>query len=114
MEVVRRAFMLPGHVQFGYDGRQLVDELEMKRLAREHHVSAYTRTQVCGIANHVSHSLGFDTTGHTTGRPRSLDLALVAFCEVPDGVVWMAENPEVISADIREFLEVVLVYPRLV
>ena len=118
MEVIRRVFVLPWHVQLGHNSRQLVDELEMKGLTREQSASAYTQTQGTargvGFANHVSHSFGFDTAGHATGRPGSLDLGFVAFCEIPDRVVWMAVNPEVISADIGEFLEVGLVYPRLV
>ena len=66
------------------------------------------------LTNHVSHGLGFDTAGHTTWCPRSLNLVLITFGEVPDRVVWMTENPEIISTDIGELLKVGLVYPRLV
>ena len=117
MEVVRRVFMFLGHVQFGYDSRQLVDKLEMKRLTREPHISIHSEAGhrwVCRVADHISHSFSFDTTGHATRGPRSFDLVLVAFCEIPHGVVWMAENPEVISADVGEFLEIRLIYPGLV
>lgn len=122
MKVVRRALVLPGHVELGSNGRKLVNEFEMKSLAREDDMSVYTQTQLKrretgeehGAAYHVSHSFGFDTTSHTTRRPRSLDLAFVAFREIPDRVVGVAENPEVISADVGEFLKVRLVYPRLV
>jgi hypothetical protein len=64
-----------------------------------------------GWAHHVTHCLGFNTTGHTARCTRSLDLIFVTFCEVPDRVVWMAENPKVISADVGEFLKIRLVYP---
>ena len=49
----------------------------------------------------------------TTGCLGFPNLALVAFGEIPDGVVQMTEDPEVISANVREFLKVHLVYPRL-
>ena len=67
-----------------------------------------------GFTNHVSHSLGFNTTGHAARCPGSLDFILITFCEIPDGVVWMAENPEIISADVGEFLKVGFEYSGLV
>jgi len=94
MEVIRRVLVFLGHVQLGDNNGQLVDELEVER--------------------HISHGFGFDTAGHTTRCPRSLDLFLITFREIPDRVVRMAENPEVISAYIGEFLKVGLVYSGLV
>jgi len=82
-------------------------------------MSAYVQTQRSEgtrwkSTNHVSHSLGFDTTGHTARCPGSLNFILITFNEIPDRVVRMAENPEVISADIGEFLKVGLEYPGFV
>jgi hypothetical protein len=65
-------------------------------------------------AYHVSHSLSFNTAGHAAGRPGSLNFALVTFREVPDRVVWMTVYPEIVPADVGEFLKVRLVYSRFV
>lgn len=43
MEVVRRVLVPSRHVQLGRNSGQLVDELEMEGLTREHRASAYTQ-----------------------------------------------------------------------
>jgi len=76
--------------------------------------NAENRRDPVESTNHVSHSFGFNTSGHTARCPGSLNFILITFCEIPDGVVRMAENPEIISADIGEFLKVGLEYSGFV
>ena len=65
-------------------------------------------------AHHVRHSLKLDAASHTSRSPRLFYLVLVCVVQVPDGVIRMTEHPEVVAADIRELLQVCLVYPRYV
>lgn len=46
----------------------------------------------------VTHSLELDTTSHTTGCARFFYFTFIRFGEDPDGVVGVAEYPEVVSA----------------
>ena len=66
------------------------------------------------VQYHISHSLGFHTSGHAARRSRSFDFAFVAFCNIPDGVVRVAVDPEIVPADVGEFLEIRFEYPGFV
>ena len=58
---------------------------------------------------HVAHGLEFDTTGHAAGGAWFLDARLVGFGEDPDSVVRMAENPKIVTTDVRQLLQIGLV-----
>ena len=53
------------------------------------------------LAYEVSHSFEFHPSCHTTWCSRFFYAAFIRLRQKPDGVIWMTENPEVISADIR-------------
>jgi len=38
-----------------------------------------------------------------------LDMHLISLSKNPDGVVWMAENPEIVAADVGKLLQIELV-----
>jgi len=61
---------------------------------------------------HVTHGLEFDTTGHAAGGAWFLDARLVGFGEDPDSVVRMAENPKIVTTDVRQLLQIGLVDTR--
>ena len=63
------------------------------------------------MTDHVAHSLELNTAGHTAGRAGLLHLRLIGLMQVPNSVAGMAEDPEIVSADITKLLEVRLVDP---
>lgn len=46
----------------------------------------------------VSHSFEFDTASHASRSSRFFYLAFVGIRKIPEGIVGVAENPEIISA----------------
>ncbi len=63
---------------------------------------------------HVAHRLELDAASHAARRTRLLHLGFIGLIQLPDGVAGMAENPEVVSTNIAELLQVGLVNSRAV
>lgn len=61
---------------------------------------------------HVAHGLEFDTTGHAPGGAWFLHARFVGVGEDPDSVVRMAENPKIVTTDVRQLLQIGLVDAR--
>ena len=53
------------------------------------------------LAYKVIHSFKFYPSRHTTWCSRFLHAAFIRLRQQPNGVIWMTENPEVISAHVR-------------
>ena len=60
----------------------------------------------------VGHCLIFDAASHTARRSGLFDACFVSIGKNPNGVIWVAEDPEVIATGVGEFLEVGLVDTR--
>ncbi len=63
---------------------------------------------------HVAHRLELDAASHAARCTRLLHLGFIGLIKLPDGIAGMAEDPEVVSADIAELLQVGLVNSRAV
>lgn len=107
MQVVRRELVLARHVHLFRGRHKRVDKLELHRLyiARQHR----SLRKVC-VAYHVGHRFELDAAGHAARRAGLLDLVLVSFFEIPDRVVWVTEDPEVVATDVVQLLQIRLVY----
>lgn len=55
---------------------------------------------------HVAHGLEFDPASHAARCAWFLDARFVRFGEDPNGVVRVAENPEVVAAKVGQFLQI--------
>jgi hypothetical protein len=57
----------------------------------------------------VGHGLEFDTASHAARGAGFLDARFVGFRKDPDGVVRVAEDPEIVATDVGQLLQVSLV-----
>jgi hypothetical protein len=93
----------------------------MSRLSKRIQQSKVHRLRRCQLATvpakyrisyQVGHGLIFDAASHTTRRSGLFDACLISIGKNPDGVIRVAEDPEVIATDVGEFLQVGLVDTR--
>ena len=64
-----------------------------------------------GSIYQVTHGFEFHTASHSARRPWLFDAAFVDIIEIPKGVRRVAEDPEVVTAYLKENLDVGLVDP---
>ena len=60
----------------------------------------------------IGHGFELYSAGHPTRSTRFLHTLFVGVTQIPNGVAWMTEYPEVISAYIGKFLEIRFIYSR--
>jgi len=89
-----------------YAFRDGVNELQLRRLQFHQgwNQSRYLKRHYAYNAYKVAHCFKFDTSRHASRRSWFLDTVLVGLSKEPNGVVRVAEHPEVIPAHVREFL----------
>ena len=72
----------------------------------------------CVVSDVVSYQVGhgfiFDAASHTAWRSGLFNACFVSVGKNPNGVIWVAEDPEIITTNVGEFLQVGLVDTRTV
>ena len=87
-----------------------IQQPEVCRLRRHHQLAiAPPKFQ---MPYQVGNCFIFDAASHTTRRSGLFDACFVGIGKNPYGVIWVAEDPEVITTHVGEFLQVGLVDTR--
>ncbi len=84
----------------------LSKRIQQAKVRRLRHTSLAPVPPRYRMTYQVGHCFIFDAASHTTRRSGLFDACLVGIGQNPYGVIWVAEDPEVITTDVGEFLQV--------
>lgn len=100
METVSRHFVFIGEIEVMNRLRDSVDELEVGCLLQ----TVRNAHGICSYTYEVAHRFKLHSACHTSRCLGFLNLSFIDFQEIPYSVVWMTEDPEIVSANVRKFL----------